>query len=249
MACVLAICPDDCMACLPTRPTFPCAAHWFRRCKGYSPWGFSRREIQVRQRGRALGPCAGLQMRGNLGRRSSWKEHARLLHTAVPAAPRFPRALRVPHIHPAAAPCCTELSPPFVPGRRTVNRLVERFLLDNYKPHQLSTYALTLYRYNFKTQDGKGVPVGENTRLPRAGISRMHGAWRHTIVMPAGFRALPHSNVRPGKGNRPCLPSCGHCAACASARVPCTVNHQCPAATELTGPTISPRWPPAPLHV
>ncbi len=39
-------------------------------------------------------------------------------------------------------------------------RLVERFLLDNYKPHQLSTYALTLYRYNFKTTDGKVVPTG-----------------------------------------------------------------------------------------
>lgn len=40
-------------------------------------------------------------------------------------------------------------------------RLVERFLLDNYKPHQLSTYALTLYRYNFKTQDAKTVACGE----------------------------------------------------------------------------------------
>ncbi len=48
-----------------------------------------------------------------------------------------------------------------LPGLCAPHRLVERFLLDNYKPHQLSTYALTLYRYNFKTQDGKAVPVGE----------------------------------------------------------------------------------------
>lgn len=27
------------------------------------------------------------------------------------------------------------------------SKLVERFLLDGYRPHQLSTYALTLYRY------------------------------------------------------------------------------------------------------
>eukprot|EP00798_Chlamydomonas_sp_ICE-L_P019429 gene19429-26087_t len=30
------------------------------------------------------------------------------------------------------------------------SKLVERFLLDNYKPHQLSTYALTLYRHIFE---------------------------------------------------------------------------------------------------
>mmetsp|Transcript_14175 Transcript_14175/g.38399 ORF Transcript_14175/g.38399 Transcript_14175/m.38399 type:complete len:240 (+) Transcript_14175:111-830(+) len=34
------------------------------------------------------------------------------------------------------------------------SKLVERFLLDNYKPHQLSTYALTLYDYKFKDTDG-----------------------------------------------------------------------------------------------
>jgi hypothetical protein len=39
---------------------------------------------------------------------------------------------------------------------------VERFLLDNYKPHQLSTYALTLYRHDYKGEDGKVTPVGEH---------------------------------------------------------------------------------------
>eukprot|EP00955_Chlamydomonas_euryale_P091112 364597-Chlamydomonas_euryale.AAC.9 len=39
-------------------------------------------------------------------------------------------------------------------------RLVERYLLDNYKPHQLSTYALTLYRHDYKTTEGTTVPVG-----------------------------------------------------------------------------------------
>lgn len=41
-------------------------------------------------------------------------------------------------------------------------RLVERFLLDNYKPHQLSTYALTLYRHDFECADKTVVPIGEN---------------------------------------------------------------------------------------
>lgn len=39
-------------------------------------------------------------------------------------------------------------------------RLVERFLLDNYRPHQLSTYALTLYQHQFKTPEGRDIPVG-----------------------------------------------------------------------------------------
>lgn len=40
-------------------------------------------------------------------------------------------------------------------------RLVERFLLDNYKPHQLSTYALTLYRYNYEDEtSGDKTPIG-----------------------------------------------------------------------------------------
>ncbi|GLH12361.1 hypothetical protein R5R35_011704 [Gryllus longicercus] len=32
------------------------------------------------------------------------------------------------------------------------SKLVERFLLDGYKPHQLSTYALTLFRYTTKVE-------------------------------------------------------------------------------------------------
>ena len=39
------------------------------------------------------------------------------------------------------------------------NRLVERFLMDGYEPHQDSTYALTLYRYNTEIE-GKPVAVG-----------------------------------------------------------------------------------------
>mmetsp|Transcript_20525 Transcript_20525/g.39005 ORF Transcript_20525/g.39005 Transcript_20525/m.39005 type:complete len:250 (+) Transcript_20525:353-1102(+) len=38
-------------------------------------------------------------------------------------------------------------------------KLVERFLMDGYKPHQLSTFALTLFRYNFKQADGDTIPV------------------------------------------------------------------------------------------
>ena len=43
----------------------------------------------------------------------------------------------------------------------SVLRLVERYLLDNYKPHQLSTYALTLYRHDHVDGDGRKIPIGE----------------------------------------------------------------------------------------
>mmetsp|Transcript_38365 Transcript_38365/g.46281 ORF Transcript_38365/g.46281 Transcript_38365/m.46281 type:complete len:256 (-) Transcript_38365:296-1063(-) len=38
-------------------------------------------------------------------------------------------------------------------------KLVERFLMDGYQPHQLSTFALTLFRYNFSHSDGRTIPV------------------------------------------------------------------------------------------
>jgi len=39
-------------------------------------------------------------------------------------------------------------------------RLVERFLMDGYKPQQLSTFALTLFSYNTEVNDQK-VQVGK----------------------------------------------------------------------------------------
>ena len=35
------------------------------------------------------------------------------------------------------------------------SKLVERFLMDGYQPQQLSTFALTLFRYEFKHPDGR----------------------------------------------------------------------------------------------
>jgi Rab-like protein 2 len=35
------------------------------------------------------------------------------------------------------------------------SKLVERFLMDGYQPQQLSTFALTLFRYNFAHPDGE----------------------------------------------------------------------------------------------
>ena len=40
------------------------------------------------------------------------------------------------------------------------SKLVERFLMDNYQPQQLSTYALTLFRHITEV-DGVDVTVGK----------------------------------------------------------------------------------------
>jgi hypothetical protein len=70
---------------------------------------------------------------------------------------------------------------------RSLSRLVERFLLDNYKPHQLSTYALTLYRHTFTDDKGISIPVGEQgfaallTRARQPALKNLHG---ETIIGP-----------------------------------------------------------------
>ncbi|KAG2497370.1 hypothetical protein HYH03_004528 [Edaphochlamys debaryana] len=66
------------------------------------------------------------------------------------------------------------------------SKLVERFLLDNYKPHQLSTYALTLYRYNFKTTDGKVVPTDIWDTAGQERFNSMHSSYyyrAHACIM------------------------------------------------------------------
>ncbi|KAF0686050.1 Aste57867_22144 [Aphanomyces stellatus] len=46
------------------------------------------------------------------------------------------------------------------------SKLVERFLMNEYQPRQLSTFALTLYRKDFKLDDGTTAKIGSN--LPHA---------------------------------------------------------------------------------
>lgn len=41
------------------------------------------------------------------------------------------------------------------------SKLVERYLMDEYNPRQLSTFALTLFRKNARLGDGTEVKVGE----------------------------------------------------------------------------------------
>ena len=45
------------------------------------------------------------------------------------------------------------------------SKLVERYLMDEYNPRQLSTFALTLFRKNARLEDGTEVKVGKHRNL------------------------------------------------------------------------------------
>ena len=78
--------------------------------------------------------------------------HACAMQTGCHAPTRCP--VPVPTL--CRAPAATPPTRLHIPSR-----LVERYLLDNYKPHQLSTYALTLYRHDYDGAAGRKLPVGE----------------------------------------------------------------------------------------
>ena len=50
------------------------------------------------------------------------------------------------------------------------HRLVDRFLIDGYKPQQLSTYALSLFRHRM-TLGGEKVLVGTKTTFLEQNIA------------------------------------------------------------------------------
>lgn len=75
------------------------------------------------------------------------------------------------------------------------SKLVERYLMDEYNPRQLSTFALTLFRKNARLDDGAEVKVGatslslffglERVRLPYFNTEYLRtkgslNGWQHT---------------------------------------------------------------------
>ncbi|XP_031574440.1 rab-like protein 2A [Actinia tenebrosa] len=58
------------------------------------------------------------------------------------------------------------------------SKLVERFLMDGYKPQQLSTYALTLFQYKTKVND-KDVNVDFWDTAGQERFSSMHPSYYH----------------------------------------------------------------------
>lgn len=58
------------------------------------------------------------------------------------------------------------------------SKLMERFLMDGYKPHQLSTYALTLYHYTAEV-DGRSVEVDFWDTAGQERFHTMHPSYYH----------------------------------------------------------------------
>ena len=58
------------------------------------------------------------------------------------------------------------------------SKLVERFLMDEYNPQQLSTYALTMFRKNLDI-DGKNVKVDIWDTAGQERFNKMHPAYYH----------------------------------------------------------------------
>ena len=58
------------------------------------------------------------------------------------------------------------------------SKLVERFLMNNYQPRQLSTYALTLFRHSAQI-DGKEVSVDFWDTAGQERFNSMHPAYYH----------------------------------------------------------------------
>jgi Rab-like protein 2 len=59
------------------------------------------------------------------------------------------------------------------------SKLMERFLLNDYVPHQSSTYALTLYRYTHSDEQNKKVEVDFWDTAGQERFQSMHPSYYH----------------------------------------------------------------------
>jgi len=57
------------------------------------------------------------------------------------------------------------------------SKLVERFLLDDYSPRTLSTYALTLFRYNHEGDDGRPWAIDFWDTAGQEQFDRLHASY------------------------------------------------------------------------
>jgi len=99
-----------------------------------------------------------------------------------------------------------------VPGKHTVkiillgdsavgkSKLVERFLMDGYKPHTLSTYALTLYQHKHKRADGSEMAVDIWDTAGQEQFSSLHPSYyygAHACIMVFdATRKVTYNNLR-----------------------------------------------------
>jgi small GTP-binding protein len=62
------------------------------------------------------------------------------------------------------------------------SKLVERFLMQSYKPIQMSTYALTLFKYDFVTPTGQEIDVDIWDTAGQERFATMHPAYYHEAM-------------------------------------------------------------------
>ncbi|XP_076806895.1 rab-like protein 2A [Clavelina lepadiformis] len=95
------------------------------------------------------------------------------------------------------------------------SKMVERFLMDGYKPQQLSTYALTLFDYETKI-NGKMVPIEFWDTAGQERFASMHPSYYHQaqacILVFDATRKITYKNLtnwyrelRKYRPNIPCL--------------------------------------------
>ncbi|XP_002739946.1 rab-like protein 2A [Saccoglossus kowalevskii] len=95
------------------------------------------------------------------------------------------------------------------------SKLVERFLMDGYQPQQLSTYALTLFRYN-TTVNSKEVVVDFWDTAGQERFSSMHPSYYHQahccilvfdITRKITYKNLPNwfKELREYRPSIPCI--------------------------------------------
>ncbi|KAG1689106.1 Rab-like protein 2A [Nymphon striatum] len=93
--------------------------------------------------------------------------------------------------------------------------LVERFLVDGYKPQQLSTYALTLYKYKTK-HDGEDVTIDFWDTAGQERFSSMHASYYHNahacilvfdVTRKITYKNLPnwYAELREYRSEIPCI--------------------------------------------
>lgn len=99
------------------------------------------------------------------------------------------------------------------------SKLVERFLMQRYVPVQMSTYALTLFRYDFETADGEQVDIDIWDTAGQERFATMHPAYYHEahaciLVFDVGrkttYKNLEKwvSELRNFREHIPCIVAC-----------------------------------------
>lgn len=99
------------------------------------------------------------------------------------------------------------------------SKLVERFLMQRYVPVQMSTYALTLYRYDFVSTENEAIEIDIWDTAGQERFATMHPAYYHgahvcilvfDVTRKATYKNLGKwlSELRNYREHIPCIVAC-----------------------------------------